>query len=107
MVDPSALADPSVASTSRTASYVLVSSCCESLYFLPFTTGITDTHMAGLLWYDYILMLAVEVRLIWRAPLNLASAFYLCIRYGFMLQIGLTMLHNFHRAKDPPFSSEG
>ena len=63
--------------------------------------------MAGLLWYDYILMLAVEVRLIWRAPLNLASAFYLCIRYGFMLQIGVTMLHNFHRAKDPPFSSEG
>ncbi len=37
-------------------------------------------------------MLSEEVHLVWRYPWNLATSFYLAIRYGFFLQIFLTLI---------------
>ena len=45
----------------------------------------------GLYYHDCLLMLPEEVRLIWRSPRSLSTGFYLAIRYGFFLQITLTL----------------
>ncbi|RPD59695.1 hypothetical protein L227DRAFT_611895 [Lentinus tigrinus ALCF2SS1-6] len=58
-----------------------------------------STSMSTLLFYDYILLLPTEVRLIWGAPTNLASVFYLLIRYGFLTQYVFVMVHDLHFTK--------
>ena len=50
----------------------------------------------ALLFYDYLLMLPTEVRVVWSPSTNLASVFYLLIRYGFLMQYLLIMIHDLH-----------
>ena len=45
-------------------------------------------------------MLPEEVRLIWTSPRSLSTGFYLVIRYGFFLQITLTLKCSVQLASD-------
>ena len=49
-------------------------------------------------------MLPAEVRLIWRFPGNLSTYFYLAIRYGFLLQITITLTCIMQPATDVGFT---
>ncbi|KAI0749285.1 hypothetical protein C8Q80DRAFT_1161066 [Daedaleopsis nitida] len=50
-----------------------------------------------LFYYDYLLTLPTEVRMVWgQRRLTLQSFFYLAIRYGCFVQITGTMFHNFN-----------
>ena len=64
--------------------------------------------LPGLYYYDTVLMFPTEVRLIWRHPPNVASLFYLAIRWSFFFQISLTIFHDVHftRQAGPTLSSE-
>ncbi|KAM5539266.1 hypothetical protein V8D89_007139 [Ganoderma adspersum] len=76
-IDPALLSSllqyPDTVAANIQENYLLVASAC--LYY-----------------YDYVLMLPDEVRLIWRTPRNLSTSFYLSIRYGFFVQITLTLM---------------
>lgn len=75
--------------------YVLVATACMP-YFRFCTLVLNDVRFLGLFFYDYILLLPSEIRVVWGAPINLASTFYLSIRYGFFLQIVITLLQQLH-----------
>ena len=51
-------------------------------------------------YYDYILTLPAEVDLVWRIPQNLATSFFLAIRYGFFLQMTIRLVRNMQSAND-------
>ncbi|KAI0760961.1 hypothetical protein BD413DRAFT_251591 [Trametes elegans] len=54
------------------------------------------TRSACLLYYDYTLTLSDEHRILWRGRRSLATALYVAIRYGAILLISLTLLHDIH-----------
>ncbi|KAI0649554.1 hypothetical protein C8Q79DRAFT_520167 [Trametes meyenii] len=47
-----------------------------------------------LIYYDYVITLATEVRVFWRCHLSRASFFYLFIRYGFLVNAVIILLSN-------------
>ncbi|KAI0661854.1 hypothetical protein C8Q70DRAFT_1052155 [Cubamyces menziesii] len=51
---------------------------------------------AVLLYYDYLLTMQSEVRLVWRTPWSLATTFYIFIRYGIIIVTTLAIVHNFY-----------
>ncbi|RPD59694.1 hypothetical protein L227DRAFT_155798 [Lentinus tigrinus ALCF2SS1-6] len=60
------------------------------------TNTAVGVSMSTLFFYDYLVMLPTEIRTIWSPPTNLASVAYLWIRYGFLAQYLLSMVHNMH-----------
>ena len=49
---------------------------------------------SGVLYYDYLLTFADEIRVVWRAPLSIAGALYVIIRYGAIVDMTLESVIN-------------
>ncbi|KAI0649492.1 hypothetical protein C8Q79DRAFT_904019, partial [Trametes meyenii] len=47
----------------------------------------------GLLYYDYIITLHTEMRLVWHSPLSFGKVFFLLIRYGFIVDMSLVLFY--------------
>ncbi|KAI0366146.1 hypothetical protein BV20DRAFT_952929, partial [Pilatotrama ljubarskyi] len=45
------------------------------------------------LYYDYLLTLESEIRIVWYSPRSLGKAFFLAIRYGFLLDVSLVLIY--------------
>ncbi|KAM5539233.1 hypothetical protein V8D89_007106 [Ganoderma adspersum] len=73
------LQDPDSAAVDIQGNYIFIASAC--LYY-----------------YDYILTLPAEIGLVWGSPQNLATSFFLAIRYGFFLQMTLRLVRNMQPA---------
>ncbi|KAH9847227.1 hypothetical protein C2E23DRAFT_524317 [Lenzites betulinus] len=58
-----------------------------------------------LFYYDYIITIPSEVRVIWKPRLSLASSFYLLTRYGFLVNITLIALFSVRSAQDAGFTN--
>ena len=67
--------------------YTTLGSICERVS-LRFTQSIAEPQLCpGLFYYDYLLTIDDEVRLIKRTKISLATLLYLVIRYGFLYLI--------------------
>ncbi|KAI0671373.1 hypothetical protein C8Q78DRAFT_973091 [Trametes maxima] len=51
------------------------------------------TSVASLLYYDYVITLHTEIRLVWCAPLSSGKLFFLLIRYGFIVDVSLVLFY--------------
>ncbi|KAI0351731.1 hypothetical protein OH77DRAFT_1523855 [Trametes cingulata] len=51
------------------------------------------TSVACVLFYDFLLTLESEVRIVWYSPRTLGKVFFLAIRYGFLLDISLVLFY--------------
>lgn len=92
--------DTSTVASIYATDYVILASFCTSRMTVHASArGLTHTSLLGLLYYDYILTLPNEIRVIWSASLNLANVLCLCVRYNFLVQITLTFFHNFYFTK--------
>ncbi|TFK84171.1 hypothetical protein K466DRAFT_602229 [Polyporus arcularius HHB13444] len=58
------------------------------------TYNVSLVAAACLLYYDYFLTFADEVRVVWKAPWSLATVLFLLIRYGFIVDVTLVLLYN-------------
>ncbi|KAH9885785.1 hypothetical protein C8Q73DRAFT_295511 [Cubamyces lactineus] len=56
----------------------------------------------ALLYYDYLLTMQSEVRLVWKTPWSLATTFYILIRYGTIIVTTLALVHNFYTSLSGP-----
>ena len=45
-------------------------------------------------YYDYLLTIPDEVRLVWGRPFNLATAIFLYLRYAILIQASLDVVNN-------------
>ena len=51
-----------------------------------------QTHSVAVFYYDYLLTLADEIRLVWQRPFRMASFLYIIIRYGTILTTVLNIV---------------
>ena len=98
---PPAIVDPRIDAKLQASSFLRLSSYCTCAMHLPVGCHeIPTDEYIGLLYYDHILTLSTEVALIWQRPFNLASTYYLLIRYGFIVEVTIMMFHTLHLVKD-------
>ena len=50
------------------------------------------TEPKGLLYYDYLLLLSAEIRLVWQSKWSAANILYYWIRLGFLVDITLILI---------------